>query len=165
MLLPGWKLMSNCRYLKYLGYEVNYVRNFTDIDDKVIAQRLPLSFSKKKRLPLSSFFFSFPTLRMELIWVSHIILFHLVISIFLICILLFLDFLGIIVLDFFSRGWIIFKTRKSWHWLQSLCCLCRLSNGQMKLVKMHLVWAVASSMSSIVICMNFSAFPLLMSHV
>uniref|UniRef100_A0A0E0R036 cysteine--tRNA ligase n=1 Tax=Oryza rufipogon TaxID=4529 RepID=A0A0E0R036_ORYRU len=24
------------RYLKYLGYEVNYVRNFTDIDDKII---------------------------------------------------------------------------------------------------------------------------------
>lgn len=24
-----------CRYLKYLGYEVVYVRNFTDIDDKV----------------------------------------------------------------------------------------------------------------------------------
>lgn len=22
------------RYLKYLGYEVNYVRNFTDVDDK-----------------------------------------------------------------------------------------------------------------------------------
>lgn len=54
--------MSNCRYLKYLGYEVNYVRNFTGIDDKVIAQRLPLSFSKKKkkRLPLSSIFFFLP---------------------------------------------------------------------------------------------------------
>uniref|UniRef100_A0A0D9XKC7 tRNA synthetases class I catalytic domain-containing protein n=1 Tax=Leersia perrieri TaxID=77586 RepID=A0A0D9XKC7_9ORYZ len=24
------------RYLQYLGYEVNYVRNFTDIDDKII---------------------------------------------------------------------------------------------------------------------------------
>ena len=24
------------RYLKHLGYEVNYVRNFTDIDDKII---------------------------------------------------------------------------------------------------------------------------------
>jgi cysteinyl-tRNA synthetase len=24
------------RYLKFLGYEVEYVRNFTDIDDKVI---------------------------------------------------------------------------------------------------------------------------------
>lgn len=23
------------RYLMYLGYEVNYVRNFTDVDDKV----------------------------------------------------------------------------------------------------------------------------------
>ncbi|KAK6119558.1 hypothetical protein DH2020_046725 [Rehmannia glutinosa] len=26
------------RYLKYLGYEVNYVRNFTDVDDKIIAR-------------------------------------------------------------------------------------------------------------------------------
>ncbi|URD74012.1 Cysteinyl-tRNA synthetase [Musa troglodytarum] len=24
------------RYLKHLGYEVKYVRNFTDIDDKII---------------------------------------------------------------------------------------------------------------------------------
>ncbi|XP_073276385.1 cysteine--tRNA ligase, chloroplastic/mitochondrial isoform X1 [Primulina huaijiensis] len=24
------------RYLKYLGYEINYVRNFTDVDDKII---------------------------------------------------------------------------------------------------------------------------------
>ncbi|EPS66917.1 hypothetical protein M569_07857, partial [Genlisea aurea] len=27
-----------CRYLKYLGYEVKYVRNFTDVDDKIIAR-------------------------------------------------------------------------------------------------------------------------------
>lgn len=53
--------MSNCRYLKYLGYEVNYVRNFTDIDDKVIAQRLPLSFSKKKKTSFELLFF-FPSL-------------------------------------------------------------------------------------------------------
>ncbi|KAL0330560.1 UNVERIFIED_CONTAM: Cysteine--tRNA ligase, chloroplastic/mitochondrial [Sesamum radiatum] len=26
------------RYLMYLGYEVNYVRNFTDVDDKIIAR-------------------------------------------------------------------------------------------------------------------------------
>ncbi|KAL8501765.1 hypothetical protein ACS0TY_021040 [Phlomoides rotata] len=26
------------RYLRYLGYEVNYVRNFTDVDDKIIAR-------------------------------------------------------------------------------------------------------------------------------
>ncbi|XP_059288281.1 cysteine--tRNA ligase, chloroplastic/mitochondrial isoform X1 [Lycium ferocissimum] len=26
------------RYLNYLGYEVNYVRNFTDVDDKIIAR-------------------------------------------------------------------------------------------------------------------------------
>ncbi|KAL3497331.1 hypothetical protein ACH5RR_040063 [Cinchona calisaya] len=26
------------RYLKYMGYEVNYVRNFTDVDDKIIAR-------------------------------------------------------------------------------------------------------------------------------
>ncbi|KAG8381736.1 hypothetical protein BUALT_Bualt05G0003600 [Buddleja alternifolia] len=26
------------RYLKYLGYEVNYIRNFTDVDDKIIAR-------------------------------------------------------------------------------------------------------------------------------
>lgn len=25
----------SCRYLKELGYEVTYVRNFTDVDDKV----------------------------------------------------------------------------------------------------------------------------------
>ncbi|KAJ8538853.1 hypothetical protein K7X08_032322 [Anisodus acutangulus] len=27
-----------CRYLNFLGYEVNYVRNFTDVDDKIIAR-------------------------------------------------------------------------------------------------------------------------------
>ncbi|CAI9092665.1 OLC1v1027975C1 [Oldenlandia corymbosa var. corymbosa] len=26
------------RYLKFMGYEVNYVRNFTDVDDKIIAR-------------------------------------------------------------------------------------------------------------------------------
>jgi len=27
--------MKTCRYLRHLGYEVTYVRNFTDVDDKV----------------------------------------------------------------------------------------------------------------------------------
>ncbi|ONK55860.1 uncharacterized protein A4U43_C10F1710 [Asparagus officinalis] len=40
------------RYLKYLGYEVKYVRNFTDIDDKIIkraneAGENPLSLSNR----------------------------------------------------------------------------------------------------------------------
>ena len=28
------------RYLEYRGYEVNYVSNFTDVDDKIIAKAL-----------------------------------------------------------------------------------------------------------------------------
>ncbi|KAL7150924.1 hypothetical protein ABFS83_05G146200 [Erythranthe nasuta] len=40
------------RYLKYLGYEVNYVRNFTDVDDKIIARANelgedPISLSRR----------------------------------------------------------------------------------------------------------------------
>ncbi|KAG0486599.1 hypothetical protein HPP92_008694, partial [Vanilla planifolia] len=40
------------RYLKFLGYEVNYVRNFTDIDDKIIKRanemgEAPLSLSSR----------------------------------------------------------------------------------------------------------------------
>ncbi|XP_073158248.1 LOW QUALITY PROTEIN: cysteine--tRNA ligase, chloroplastic/mitochondrial-like [Henckelia pumila] len=31
------------RYLKYLGYEINYVRNFTDVDDKIIIRANELS--------------------------------------------------------------------------------------------------------------------------
>jgi len=27
-----------CRYLKYLGYEVTYIQNITDLDDKLIAR-------------------------------------------------------------------------------------------------------------------------------
>ena len=27
------------RYLRYLGYSLNYVRNVTDVDDKIIAAR------------------------------------------------------------------------------------------------------------------------------
>ncbi|KAL6601586.1 hypothetical protein ACP70R_044806 [Stipagrostis hirtigluma subsp. patula] len=40
------------RYLRYLGYEVRYVRNFTDIDDKIIARANQLGedpFSLSKR--------------------------------------------------------------------------------------------------------------------
>ncbi|XP_019174009.1 PREDICTED: cysteine--tRNA ligase, chloroplastic/mitochondrial isoform X1 [Ipomoea nil] len=40
------------RYLKHLGYEVNYVRNFTDVDDKIIAranelEEDPISLSRR----------------------------------------------------------------------------------------------------------------------
>ena len=28
------------RYMEYKGYDVNYVSNFTDVDDKIIAKRL-----------------------------------------------------------------------------------------------------------------------------
>jgi cysteinyl-tRNA synthetase len=40
------------RYLKHLGYNVQYVRNFTDIDDKIIARAKqsdedPLSLSRR----------------------------------------------------------------------------------------------------------------------
>ncbi|XP_028106360.1 cysteine--tRNA ligase, chloroplastic/mitochondrial isoform X1 [Camellia sinensis] len=40
------------RYLSHLGYEVNYVRNFTDVDDKIIARANelgedPISLSKR----------------------------------------------------------------------------------------------------------------------
>lgn len=35
MLVFMSHLMSSTgRYLKFMGYEVNYVRNFTDVDDK-----------------------------------------------------------------------------------------------------------------------------------
>ena len=29
------------RYMEYKGYEVNYVSNFTDVDDKIIAKATP----------------------------------------------------------------------------------------------------------------------------
>ncbi|GER35322.1 cysteine--tRNA ligase [Striga asiatica] len=32
------EVLGKGRYLKHLGYEVNYVRNFTDVDDKIIAR-------------------------------------------------------------------------------------------------------------------------------
>ncbi|CAH9107006.1 unnamed protein product [Cuscuta europaea] len=43
---------STGRYLKHLGYEVNYVRNFTDVDDKIIARANelgedPISLSRR----------------------------------------------------------------------------------------------------------------------
>ncbi|CAH9141140.1 unnamed protein product [Cuscuta epithymum] len=43
---------STGRYLKHLGYKVNYVRNFTDVDDKIIARANelgedPLSLSRR----------------------------------------------------------------------------------------------------------------------
>lgn len=34
------------RYLRHLGYEVNYVRNFTDVDDKVSRWSLTYVFNK-----------------------------------------------------------------------------------------------------------------------
>ena len=44
------------RYLKHLGYKVQYVRNFTDIDDKIIARAKqsdqdPLSLSRRWHPP------------------------------------------------------------------------------------------------------------------
>ena len=30
------------RYLEYKGYDVNYVSNFTDVDDKIIKKAIPL---------------------------------------------------------------------------------------------------------------------------
>ncbi|MFS7996844.1 putative cysteine--tRNA ligase [Helianthus anomalus] len=40
------------RYLRFMGYEVNYVRNFTDVDDKIIARAVqlgedPISLSRR----------------------------------------------------------------------------------------------------------------------
>ncbi|KAK8582604.1 hypothetical protein V6N13_069378 [Hibiscus sabdariffa] len=32
------KELSYLRYLQHLGYEVTYVRNFTDVDDKILLQ-------------------------------------------------------------------------------------------------------------------------------
>jgi cysteinyl-tRNA synthetase len=42
-----------CRYLRYNGYDVTYVRNYTDVDDKIIARAISeginaLSYSRKK---------------------------------------------------------------------------------------------------------------------
>lgn len=44
LLLPAGHARVYCafdvlfRYLRHLGYDVHYVRNFTDIDDKIIAR-------------------------------------------------------------------------------------------------------------------------------
>ena len=35
------------RYLKYAGYEVNYVRNYTDVDDKIINRANERGISSK----------------------------------------------------------------------------------------------------------------------
>ncbi|XP_051145516.1 cysteine--tRNA ligase, chloroplastic/mitochondrial isoform X2 [Andrographis paniculata] len=51
----GFTFISTCfigRYLKFLGYDVNYVRNFTDVDDKIIARANelgedPISLSRR----------------------------------------------------------------------------------------------------------------------
>ncbi|KAL6502098.1 hypothetical protein OROGR_027231 [Orobanche gracilis] len=39
----AFDVLYRSRYLKYLGYEVNYVRNFTDVDDKIIARANEMS--------------------------------------------------------------------------------------------------------------------------
>ena len=36
------------RYLEYKGYEVNYVSNFTDVDDKIIRKQSKREFPQKK---------------------------------------------------------------------------------------------------------------------
>ena len=36
------------RYLEYKGYEVNYVSNFTDVDDKIIKKQLKREFLQRK---------------------------------------------------------------------------------------------------------------------
>ncbi|XP_071692631.1 cysteine--tRNA ligase, chloroplastic/mitochondrial isoform X2 [Rutidosis leptorrhynchoides] len=45
-------IFSSGRYLQFMGYEVNYVRNFTDVDDKIIARASqlgedPISLSRR----------------------------------------------------------------------------------------------------------------------
>ncbi|KAL9176514.1 hypothetical protein ABFS82_01G002200 [Erythranthe guttata] len=55
LAMPAFTLLltfSTGRYLNYLGYEVNYVRNFTDVDDKIIARANelgedPISLSRR----------------------------------------------------------------------------------------------------------------------
>lgn len=38
------------RYLEYKGYDVNYVSNFTDVDDKIIKKLLKRALQQKKYL-------------------------------------------------------------------------------------------------------------------
>ncbi|HQO92780.1 MAG TPA: class I tRNA ligase family protein, partial [bacterium] len=45
-------------YLKYCGYEVNYVRNFTDVDDKIIARanERNISFTELSEENIAAFY-------------------------------------------------------------------------------------------------------------
>ncbi len=62
LLLPAGHARVYCafdvlfRYLRHLGYDVDYVRNFTDIDDKIIARASdigedPLQLSQRYDCP------------------------------------------------------------------------------------------------------------------
>lgn len=42
------------RYMEYKGYEVNYVSNFTDVDDKIIKKPLKRVFPQRKFPPAIS---------------------------------------------------------------------------------------------------------------
>ena len=42
------------RYMEYKGYEVNYVSNFTDVDDKIIAKAIEEGSALKKFPPAIS---------------------------------------------------------------------------------------------------------------
>nr|XP_043607886.1 cysteine--tRNA ligase, chloroplastic/mitochondrial isoform X2 [Erigeron canadensis] len=55
LVMPVFTFLSisfSGRYLRFMGYEVNYVRNFTDVDDKIIARagqlgEDPISLSRR----------------------------------------------------------------------------------------------------------------------
>ena len=46
-----------CRYLKYIGYKVKFIRNITDIDDKIIkrAQELNVPFEELTKKYIDSY--------------------------------------------------------------------------------------------------------------